>query len=60
MRFHFNSYFVPPYLKEKESHPARGATLPAYQPRRYIRYFNPRTPCGVRLGLVCVREGQYG
>ena len=32
----------------QSTHPMRGATSSSFCPCRYTRYFNPRTPCGVR------------
>ena len=42
----------PPYAHcapFQSTHPLRGATLPRLLRRGRIEYFNPRTPCGVRL-----------
>ena len=35
--------------KFQSTHPLRGATIPTLHSRRVTAYFNPRTPCGVRL-----------
>ena len=45
----WNEWFRDENLQFQSTHPMRGATCSSLASERPWRYFNPRTPCGVRL-----------
>ena len=43
----------------QSTHPLRGATVRPFLPSPLCGYFNPRTPCGVRLAVFCFVTRNY-
>ena len=39
--------------------PLRGATLDQREKRQHVSHFNPRAPCGARLGIGYELEDEY-